>query len=209
MSTWWSSPRILGPFSYAGEETPIASLLVRPDGSIYIAVAEDEAEIIVCKDNFHGRTITIVGFSTDNSSRQGFGPFTPGFKIIPYGDARALEQAITPHTVGFLVEPIQGEAGVYVPEDGYLKKAYDLCKEKNVLFIADEVQTGMGRTGKWFGFQHYGVEPDAFSLAKALGSGYPIGNITKGRSPLVIPAKLPVSMAPRGRLRLYVKEWWK
>src|SRR5690606_12487282 len=104
--------------------------------------------IIVCAHNFHGRTITIVGFSTDEGSRRGFGPFTPGFKIIPFGDVNALEAAITPNTVGFLVEPIQGEAGVVIPPEGYLREAKAVCKRNNIMLILDEIQTGLGRTGK-------------------------------------------------------------
>jgi ornithine--oxo-acid transaminase len=111
-------------------------------------VPEDQAEIIVCENNFHGRTITIVGFSTDKNSREGFGPFTPGFKIIPFGNATALREAITPNTVGFMVEPIQGEAGVIIPLAGYLKDVRAICDRHNVVLIMDEIQTGLGRTGK-------------------------------------------------------------
>jgi ornithine--oxo-acid transaminase len=135
-------------------------------------VKENNAKIIVCEGNFHGRTITIVSMSTDPDARNDFGPFTPGFIIIPYNDLNALENALKdPDVAGFLVEPIQGEAGVFVPDEGYLKKAYDLCKSKNVLFIADEVQTGIARTGKLLACDHEGVRPDILILGKALSGG--------------------------------------
>jgi ornithine--oxo-acid transaminase len=142
-------------------------------------IAENQAKIIVCENNFHGRTITIVSMSTDPDSYKGFGPFTPGFIKIPYNDIPALRKALEDPTVaGFLVEPIQGEAGVYVPDDGYLKKAYELCKAKNVLFIADEVQTGIGRTGKLLACDHEGVRPDILILGKALSGGlYPVSAV--------------------------------
>ncbi|AEE91115.1 MAG: ornithine--oxo-acid transaminase [Tepidanaerobacter acetatoxydans] len=132
---------------------------------------ENSAEIIVCEDNFHGRTTTIISFSSEEDYKRGFGPFTPGFKIIPYGDIDALKSAITPNTAAFLLEPIQGEAGINVPYDGYLKDAYDLCKQNNVLFIADEIQTGLGRTGKMFACDWENVVPDIYILGKALGGG--------------------------------------
>jgi len=135
-------------------------------------VAADKAEIIVCTDNFHGRTTTIVGFSSEEQYKEDFGPFTPGFKLIPYGDLKALEQAITPNTVGFLVEPIQGEAGILIPPDGYLKAALDLCRKNRVLLIADEIQTGFGRTGKMFCSDWEGVHPDLYVVGKALGGGF-------------------------------------
>lgn len=134
-------------------------------------VQENQAEIIVCDNNFHGRTITIISFSTDPFYRAGFGPLTPGFKSIPFGDARALEAAITPNTAAFLVEPIQGEAGVIVPYDGYLRDVREICSRRNVLFIADEIQTGLGRTGRRFACDHEGVVPDMYVLGKALGGG--------------------------------------
>lgn len=135
-------------------------------------IKENEAKIIVCENNFHGRTITIVSMSTDPDSYGDYGPFTPGFIKIPYNDIPALEKALEdPNVAGFLVEPIQGEAGVYVPDEGYLKKAYELCKAKNVLFIADEVQTGLGRTGKKLCCDHEGVRPDILILGKALSGG--------------------------------------
>jgi ornithine--oxo-acid transaminase len=135
-------------------------------------IPENKAKIIVCEGNFHGRTITIISMSTDPDSYKGFGPYTPGFEVVPYNDLNALEKALEdPNVAGFLVEPIQGEAGVYVPEDGYLKKAYDMCKAKNVLFIADEVQTGIARTGKLLACDHEGVRPDILILGKALSGG--------------------------------------
>lgn len=136
-------------------------------------IAENQAKIIVCEGNFHGRTITIVSMSTDPDAKKDFGPFTPGFITIPYNDLAALEKALEdPNVAGFLVEPIQGEAGVYVPDAGYLKKAYEMCKAKNVLFIADEVQTGIARTGKLLCCDHEGVRPDVLILGKALSGGF-------------------------------------
>jgi ornithine--oxo-acid transaminase len=135
-------------------------------------VANDRAEIIVCNDNFHGRTTTIVGFSSEPQYKEDFGPFTPGFKLIPHGDIQALEHAITAHTVAFLVEPIQGEAGILMPPDGYLKAALDLCRRNKVLLIADEIQTGFGRTGKMFCSDWEGVQPDLYVVGKALGGGF-------------------------------------
>jgi ornithine--oxo-acid transaminase len=135
-------------------------------------IKENQAKIIACEGNFHGRTITIITMSTDPDARKDFGPYTPGFVIIPYNDIKALENALKdPDVAGFLVEPIQGEAGVYVPDDGYLKKASELCKSKNVLFIADEVQTGIARTGKLLACDHEGVRPDILILGKALSGG--------------------------------------
>ena len=134
-------------------------------------VAEDRADIIVCKGNFAGRTTTIVGFSSEPQYRDGFGPFAPGFISVPFGDAQALEAAITPHTAAFLVEPIQGEAGIVVPPDGYLAQCRDICRRHNVLLICDEVQTGLARTGRLLACQHEGVQPDGLILGKALGGG--------------------------------------
>ena len=134
-------------------------------------VPEGQAEIIVCENNFHGRTTTIVGFSSDEDSRAGFGPFTPGFKVIPYNDVPALEAAITPNTAAFLVEAIQGEAGVIVPSEGYLKQVREICTKNNVLLMLDEIQTGFCRTGKMFCFQYEGIKPDILLVAKALGGG--------------------------------------
>lgn len=142
-------------------------------------IAENQAKIVVCEGNFHGRTITIISMSTDPDSYKGFGPYTPGFITIPYNDIDALARVLKdPDVAGFLVEPIQGEAGVFVPDEGYLKKAYELCKENNVLFIADEVQTGIARTGKLLACDHEGVRPDILILGKALSGGvYPVSAV--------------------------------
>jgi ornithine--oxo-acid transaminase len=134
-------------------------------------VPAEKAEIIACTGNFHGRTIAIVGMSSESQYREGFGPFPPGFKLIPYGDVNALESAISPNTAAFIVEPIQGEAGIIVPPAGYLKKCAEICRKHNVLLICDEVQTGMGRTGKFLACEHEGVKPDGVILGKALGGG--------------------------------------
>jgi len=134
-------------------------------------VPDGRAEIIACEGNFHGRSIAIVGMSSEPQYRDGFGPFPPGFRLVPYADARALEQAITPHTAAFLVEPIQGERGIVVPPPGYLAECARICREHNVLFIADEVQTGLGRTGRLLACEHDGVQPDGLVLGKALGGG--------------------------------------
>jgi len=141
-------------------------------------VPQNQAEIIVCENNFHGRTIAIIGFSSEMQYREGFGPFPPGFKIIPFGEARALEEAITPNTVAFLVEPIQGEAGVIVPPSGYLGEVKSICKQNDVVLILDEIQTGLGRTGKLLAEEHDGIEADVTLIGKALSGGfYPISAI--------------------------------
>ena len=141
-------------------------------------IKENEAEIIACENNFAGRTISIISFSTVDQYKDGFGPFTPGFKVIPYGDEAALEKAITKNTAAFLVEPIQGEGGVIVPPEGYLKKAYDICKKNNVLFIADEIQSGLGRSGKLFAFEYENIRPDVVIIGKALSGGfYPVSAV--------------------------------
>jgi len=142
-------------------------------------VPENQAKIIVCQNNFHGRTTTIISLSTDPDARGNFGPYTPGFEIIPYNDLKALEKALEdPNVAGFLVEPIQGEAGVFVPDDGYLAKSSELCKQKNVLFIADEIQTGIARTGRLLCCDHENVKPDILILGKALSGGvYPVSGV--------------------------------
>ncbi len=141
-------------------------------------VPDGLAEIIVCEGNFHGRTVTVTSFSSSEEYRRGFGPFSPGFRIIPYGDLPALEAAMTDHTAAFLVEPIQGEAGIVIPPDGYLREAAELCRSSSVLFIADEIQTGFGRTGRRFACDWEGVEPDAYLLGKALGGGvFPVSAV--------------------------------
>ncbi|NVN96516.1 MAG: ornithine--oxo-acid transaminase [Bacteroidetes bacterium] len=160
------------PMNTGAEADETALKLIRKWAYVKKGVAENQAKIIVCNDNFHGRTISIISMSTDPDAYNGFGPYTPGFIKIPYNDIPALEKALDDPTVaGFLVEPIQGEAGVYVPDAGYLKKAYDLCKSKNVLFVADEVQTGIARTGKLLACDHEGVHPDILILGKALSGG--------------------------------------
>jgi ornithine--oxo-acid transaminase len=166
------------PMNSGAEAVETVIKTVRKWGYQVKGVPEDRAEIIVCEHNFHGRTITIVGFSTDEGSRRGFGPFTPGFKIIPFGDAEALAAAITPNTVGFLVEPIQGEAGVIIPPAGYLKKAKALCQANKVMLILDEIQTGLGRTGKLLAEEHDDIEADLTLIGKALSGGfYPISAV--------------------------------
>ena len=163
------------PMNTGAEAVETAIKMVRKWGYQVKGVPADEAEIIVCENNFHGRTTTIVGFSSEAQYRDGFGPFTPGFKEIPYGDANALEAAITKNTVGFLVEPLQGEGGVVVPEAGFLKKARELCTKHRVAFIADEIQTGLGRTGRLFCCEWEDVRPDVLIVGKALGGGvYPV-----------------------------------
>lgn len=143
------------------------------------------AEILVCENNFHGRTTTIVGFSSDADSRLGFGPFTPGFRSIPFGDADALAEAITPDTCAFLVEPVQCEAGVLIPPAGYLAEAARICRERGVLLVVDEIQTGLGRTGALFACQHEGVQPDVYVLGKALSGGfYPVSAVVSSRDVL-------------------------
>lgn len=160
------------PMNSGAEAVESAVKTVRKWGYEVRGVPEDQAEIIVCSDNFHGRTITIVSFSTDPDARGGFGPFTPGFRVVPYGDAAAMEAAMTPNTVAVLLEPIQGEAGVIIPPPGYLRRVRDLCTERNVVMILDEIQTGLGRTGKMLAEQHEGVEADVTLIGKALSGGY-------------------------------------
>jgi ornithine--oxo-acid transaminase len=148
-------------------------------------IPRDRAEIIVCANNFHGRTISVISFSTEESYRDSFGPFTPGFKVIPFGDAKALEEAITSHTCAFLCEPIQGEAGVVLPPPGFLAMAAKICQEKNVLFMLDEIQSGFGRTGKLFAFEHEEARPDVLIVGKALAGGfYPVSAVLASRDVL-------------------------
>ncbi|RLB78423.1 MAG: ornithine--oxo-acid transaminase [Deltaproteobacteria bacterium] len=166
------------PMNSGAEAVETAIKVVRKWGYQTKVIPQGQAEIIVCENNFHGRTVTIVGFSSDESSRKGFGPFTPGFKVIPYGDADALEAAITPNTVAFLVEPIQGEAGVIIPPEGYFKKAKALCQKNNVVLILDEIQTGLGRTGRLLAEEHEGIEADMTLVGKALSGGfYPVSAV--------------------------------
>jgi ornithine--oxo-acid transaminase len=167
------------PMNTGAEGDETALKLCRKWAYTRKGIKENEAKIIVCENNFHGRTITIVSMSTDPDSYDGYGPFTPGFVKIPYDDLEALEKELEdPNVAGFLVEPIQGEAGVHVPSVGYLKKAYEMCREKNVLFMADEVQTGIGRTGKLLACDHEEVRPDILILGKALSGGvYPVSAV--------------------------------
>ena len=170
------------PMNSGAEAVETAIKTVRKWGYQVKGVPENQAEIIVCANNFHGRTITIVGFSTDPTARMGFGPFTPGFKVIPFGDAGALEAAISPNTVGFLVEPIQGEAGVIIPPDGYLKKVRRICDQHNVVLILDEIQTGLGRTGRLLAEEHEGIEADLTLVGKALSGGfYPVSAVLSNK----------------------------
>jgi len=160
------------PMNSGAEAVETAVKAARKWGYKVKGVADNQAEIIVCKGNFHGRTTTVISFSSEPQYKEDFGPFTPGFVMIPYGDADALEVAITPNTVAFLVEPIQGEGGVIVPPAGYLRRAADICAQHNVLLITDEIQTGLGRTGKLFASEHEGVRPDMVTIGKALSGGY-------------------------------------
>jgi ornithine--oxo-acid transaminase len=163
------------PMNSGAEAVETALKAVRKWGYKVKGVPEGKAEIIACTNNFAGRTISIITFSTEEQYKDGFGPFTPGFKIVEYGNAKALEEAITENTVAFLVEPIQGEGGVVVPPEGYLKEAYEICKKNNVLFIADEIQSGLGRSGKLFAFEYEGIKPDGVTIGKALSGGlYPV-----------------------------------
>jgi ornithine--oxo-acid transaminase len=166
------------PMNSGAEAVESAIKSVRKWGYEVKGVPDGQAEIIVCADNFHGRTLGIVGFSTDAETRGHFGPFAPGFRIIPFGDAAALEEAITPNTVAFLVEPIQGEAGVIIPPAGYFAKVRELCTTNNVMLVLDEIQTGLGRTGKLLAEQHEGIEADVTLLGKALSGGfYPVSAV--------------------------------
>ncbi len=159
------------PMNTGAEGIETAIKTARKWGYQVKGVAADRAKIIVCEGNFHGRTTTIVGFSTDPTAREGFGPFTPGFVTVPYGDAEALAEAFDEDVVGFLVEPIQGEAGVIIPPEGYLRRARELCDRHGALLIADEIQSGLGRTGTTFAVEHEDVRPDIYVLGKALGGG--------------------------------------
>ncbi len=170
------------PMNSGAEAVETAIKAARKWGEKIKGIQKDKTEIIVCADNFHGRTTTIVGFSTEEQYKDGFGPFAPGFKIIPFGDAEALAKAINKNTTAFMVEPVQGEAGINLPPRGFLKKAASLCRENNVLFIVDEIQSGLGRTGKMFAFEHEGVRPDGVIIGKALSGGfYPVSAFLSNR----------------------------
>lgn len=173
------------PMNTGAEAVETAIKAARKWGYTRKGVPADQAEIIVCAGNFHGRTTTIISFSSESQYKDGFGPLTPGFVLIPYGDVDALAAAITPNTVAFLVEPIQGEGGVITPPPGYLAAAAALCRDRQVLFIADEIQTGLGRTGKRFACDHEGVRPDVIILGKALSGGfYPVSAVLSDREVL-------------------------
>ncbi|MDY0219890.1 MAG: ornithine--oxo-acid transaminase [Desulfobacterium sp.] len=166
------------PMNSGAEAVETAIKTVRKWGYKTRGIADNKAEIIVCDNNFHGRTITIISFSSDRGAKDGFGPFTPGFKSIPFGDAQALRNAITENTIAFMVEPIQGEAGVVIPQKGYLKEVREICTENNVVLILDEIQTGLGRTGKLLAEEHEGIEADMTLIGKALSGGlYPVSAV--------------------------------
>lgn len=166
------------PMNSGAEAVETAIKTVRKWGYKTKGIADNRAEIIVCDNNFHGRTITIISFSSDKGAKDGFGPFTPGFKSIPFGDAQALRDAINENTIAFMVEPIQGEAGVIIPKKGYLKEIREICTENNVVLILDEIQTGLGRTGKLLAEEHEGIEADMTLIGKALSGGlYPVSAV--------------------------------
>jgi ornithine--oxo-acid transaminase len=173
------------PMNSGAEAVESCIKAVRKWGYRTKGIPEGQAEIIVCANNFHGRTVTIVGFSTEAQYRDGYAPFTPGFKIIPFGDAQALEDAIGPNTVAFLVEPIQGEAGIIVPPPGYLKQVREICTRHNIAMMTDEIQTGLGRTGRMLAEEHEGVEADLTMIGKALSGGfYPISAVLSNQDVL-------------------------
>jgi ornithine--oxo-acid transaminase len=173
------------PMNSGAEAVETALKAARKWGHCKKRIAADEAEIIVCSNNFHGRTISVVGFSSDAQYRHGFGPFPGGFKAVPFGDAEALRDAITPRTCAFLVEPIQGEAGIVLPPEGYLQEVAEICKANNVLLMVDEIQSGLGRTGKLFAYQHDGIAPDVVIVGKALSGGfYPVSAVLASREVL-------------------------
>jgi ornithine--oxo-acid transaminase len=173
------------PMNTGAEAVETAIKAVRRWGYEKKGIPDEKAEIIVFENNFHGRTTTIVGFSSEESYRAGVGPFTPGFKVVPYGDADAVARAITPNTCAVLIEPIQCEAGVLIPPEGYLSRVAELCRANDVLLVADEIQTGLGRTGKWFACEHEGVKPDVYVLGKALAGGfYPVSAVVSSRDVL-------------------------
>jgi ornithine--oxo-acid transaminase len=173
------------PMNSGTEAVETALKAARKWGHCVKKIAANQAEIIVCENNFHGRTLSVVGFSSDEQYRRGFGPFSAGFKQVPFGDAKALRDAITPNTCAFLVEPIQGEAGIIIPPDGYLREVAAICKEHDILLIADEIQSGLGRTGKLFAYQHEEIEPDVVIVGKALSGGfYPVSAVLASRDVL-------------------------
>lgn len=173
------------PMNSGVEAVETALKAARKWGETVKGVAPGQGEILVCTNNFHGRTISVVGFSSEGQYRAGFGPFARGFHQVPFGDAEALRAAITPNTVAFLVEPIQGEAGIVLPPEGYLREAARICREQNVLLLCDEIQSGLGRTGKMFAFEHEGIRPDVCIIGKALSGGfYPVSAVLASREVL-------------------------
>jgi ornithine--oxo-acid transaminase len=173
------------PMNSGAEAVETALKAARKWGYTVKGIPDGKAEIVVCANNFHGRTISIVSFSTDEQYKAGFGPLTPGFTVIPFGNAEALRDAITPNTCAFLVEPIQGEAGIVIPPDGFLRAAERICQEHHVLLMVDEIQSGLGRTGKLFAYQHDNVQPDVVILGKALSGGmYPVSAVVSSREVL-------------------------
>jgi ornithine--oxo-acid transaminase len=175
------------PMNSGAEAVETVVKAVRKWGYQTKKIPVDKAEIIVCENNFHGRTITITGFSTTEKYRNGFGPFTPGFKVVPFGDAEAMEKAITANTVGFLAEPIQAEAGIIIPPEGYLKDVRSICTKKDVVLILDEIQTGLGRTGKLLAEEHEGIEADISLVGKSLSGGfYPISAVLSNNEVLSV-----------------------
>jgi len=173
------------PMNSGAEAVETAVKAARKWGYKVKGIPDGKAEIIVCANNFHGRTVTIISFSSDQQYRDGFGPFTPGFRIIPYGDIGTLRDAITPNTCAFLVEPIQGEAGIIMPPEGFLHEAATLCHENNVLLMCDEIQSGLGRTGKLFAYMHEDVKPDVLIVGKALSGGfYPVSAVLASKEVL-------------------------
>ena len=170
------------PMNSGAEAVETAIKTARKWGYKVKGIPDGKAEIIVCANNFHGRTVTIVSFSTDEQYREGFGPFTPGFKVIPFGDINALRSAITPNTCAFLVEPIQGEAGIVIPPAGFLKQAAEICRKNRVLLMTDEIQSGLGRTGRLFAYMHEEITPDVLIVGKALAGGfYPVSAVLASR----------------------------
>ncbi|RKY31305.1 MAG: ornithine--oxo-acid transaminase [Candidatus Omnitrophota bacterium] len=173
------------PMNSGAEAVESVIKAVRKWGYKVKKIPDGKAEIIVCENNFHGRTVTIVGFSTEKQYRDGYGPFTPGFKIIPFGDADALRKAITPYTVAFLVEPIQGEGGIIIPPKGYLKEVRKICDENDIVLILDEIQTGLGRTGKLLAEEHEGIQSDVTLIGKSLSGGfYPVSAVLSNKEVL-------------------------
>ena len=183
----WTGYNMVLPMNTGAEAVETAVKTARKWGYQKKGIADGQAEIIACSNNFHGRTVTVISFSTEPLYRNDFGPFTPGFPIIPFGDTDALEKAITPNTAAFILEPIQAEAGILIPSEGYLKKAKEICERNNVLFIADEIQTGLGRVGKLFACDYEDVKPDMMVIGKSLGGGcYPISAVLANREILEV-----------------------